>query len=115
MRGKYLVVLFENRADPIMSGREELGYAKVYCSLEDGLDVEQSRYSLEASWEGTPIETMTFEGLREAGGKDMPSTSVFLEGYPGLQVPTGYGTTGSRRYSVSDFLSQRHGGRNQSG
>jgi Acetoacetate decarboxylase (ADC) len=66
VRGNYLVVLFENRADPISSGREELGYAKVFCSLQDELDEPKARYSLKAAWEGTSFGTMTLTGLKES-------------------------------------------------
>ena len=45
-KGKHLVVLFENRADPIISGREELGYAKLFCDLDDKLDIPKGNYFL---------------------------------------------------------------------
>ena len=64
VRGKYLVVLFENRADPIISGREELGYAKLFCDLNGKLDVPNRRYSVTASWEGTSFSSMELSGLK---------------------------------------------------
>jgi hypothetical protein len=76
IRGKYFVVLFENKADPIISGREELGYSMIYCSLEDELDILQGRYRLEAGWEGTPFGTMAFEGLQETDSKGASKTSL---------------------------------------
>ncbi len=33
--GSFLAVLWENLADPIMTGREELGFAKIYCDLPE--------------------------------------------------------------------------------
>jgi len=78
VRGKYLVVLFENRADPISSGREELGYAKVFCSLEGELDETKRKYSLKAEWEGTSFGVMSLTGLKlsqEEDEKDFVKTS----------------------------------------
>jgi hypothetical protein len=34
-RGPFLLVLWENLADPIITGREQLGYSKVYCELPE--------------------------------------------------------------------------------
>jgi len=75
VRGKYLVVLFENRADPIMSGREELGYAKLYCELENELSLSRGNCSCEASWEGTVFGMMELKGLQKAMDRDVPETS----------------------------------------
>ncbi|KAJ6020494.1 FAD binding domain-containing protein [Penicillium herquei] len=49
--GKYLSVLFENRGDPITSGREELGYAKVFASLDE--EQNAGDWTLRMGWENT--------------------------------------------------------------
>ncbi|EYE91875.1 uncharacterized protein EURHEDRAFT_525829 [Aspergillus ruber CBS 135680] len=69
VREKYLSVLFEDRADPITSGREELGYAKVYISLEEeeeevGEDYAKN-WAVRMSWEGTVFGHMRLDGLME--------------------------------------------------
>ena len=33
--GEFLTVLWENLADPIITGREELGFSKIYCELPE--------------------------------------------------------------------------------
>jgi len=33
--GDFLLVLWENLADPIITGREELGFSKIYCELPE--------------------------------------------------------------------------------
>jgi hypothetical protein len=33
--GSFLAVLWENLTDPILTGREELGFAKIYCDLPE--------------------------------------------------------------------------------
>ena len=34
-RGNFLLVLWENLTDPILTGREELGFSKIYCNLPE--------------------------------------------------------------------------------
>ncbi|KAF2162584.1 hypothetical protein M409DRAFT_69143 [Zasmidium cellare ATCC 36951] len=51
VRGTYLPILFENLADPIVSGREELGMPKLYS----GIDIFQrgeGSYHIRTSWQG---------------------------------------------------------------
>jgi acetoacetate decarboxylase len=76
VRGKYLSVLFENRADPITSGREELGYAKVFASL-DHLHKED-RFFLEISWEGTAFGTMAINGLQDMSASSESPADSYL-------------------------------------
>lgn len=62
--GDFLPVLFENRADPIITGREELGFSKVYATLEESSSSETS-FSLSAGWDGTEFCNFTLDGLAE--------------------------------------------------
>jgi len=50
VNGTYLPILFENLADPIISGREELGMPKLFTSI----DVYQrsKSYRIRTGWEG---------------------------------------------------------------
>jgi hypothetical protein len=60
--GTFLPVLFENLADPILSGREELGFPKLYCELDvqrDGQD-----WSLNAGWMSSKFCSFTIKGLK---------------------------------------------------
>lgn len=51
VRGPYLSVLWENMADPMVTGREELGYAKLYCEIDQpAILKDRRRYG--ASWQG---------------------------------------------------------------
>jgi hypothetical protein len=49
--GRFLLLMLENMADPIISGREELGFPKLYCEL----DVLRSAgvYEVAMGWEGS--------------------------------------------------------------
>ncbi len=57
--GYFLAVLFENLADPILSGREELGYAKLYCEIETTLG-EGNSERLSCSWRGHTFAEFEF-------------------------------------------------------
>lgn len=61
--GKYLSVLFENLADPIISGREELGYAKLFAALEERS--EPTSWTGTLSWEGSEFGKMRLDELSE--------------------------------------------------
>lgn len=49
--GNFLSVLWENLADPIITGREELGFSKIYCELPEPT-VYQGTTRCTASWLG---------------------------------------------------------------
>ncbi|KAH7078764.1 hypothetical protein BKA63DRAFT_465371 [Paraphoma chrysanthemicola] len=59
--GTYLPVLFENLADPILSGREELGFPKLYCELD--LKKDGQNWSLDAGWMSSKFCSLTLSGL----------------------------------------------------
>lgn len=69
--GELLLVLWENKADPIVTGREELGFSKVYCELSEpqfeGEDVE-----CHASWDGCRFATLRLQGLKEVAADALP-------------------------------------------
>ncbi len=51
VRGSFLTVLWENLADPIFIGREELGFSKIYCEIPDPI-VFDGRTHCIGSWLG---------------------------------------------------------------
>ncbi|KFY17055.1 hypothetical protein V492_00915 [Pseudogymnoascus sp. VKM F-4246] len=62
-KGDFVPVMFENKADPIITGREELGFSKVFATLED--TSTSSSYTLSAGWESTEFCNLALEGLVE--------------------------------------------------
>lgn len=60
--GEILLVLWENMADPIISGREELGFSKVYCELPPPLR-RDGEAVCRASWDGHQFATLRLSGL----------------------------------------------------
>jgi hypothetical protein len=74
-RGPFLTVLWENLADPILTGREELGFAKLFCDLPAPTQLAGVT-SCRASWDGhefcsleiadaqdTPLEPAASDGM----------------------------------------------------
>ncbi len=49
--GNFLAVLWENLADPIITGREDLGFSKIYCELPEP-KIYQGQTHCIASWLG---------------------------------------------------------------
>jgi hypothetical protein len=87
-KGDLISVLFENLADPIITGREELGFPKVYATLDTLLS--NSSYEMKAGWKGTSfcalslpaldrVVTEYFQKAPELTYKVMPSTSSSLD------------------------------------
>jgi hypothetical protein len=56
--------LWENMAEPIMTGREELGFSKIYCELPDPR-VLGGESHCEASWQGFRFMDLTTKGMRQ--------------------------------------------------
>ncbi len=50
-KGNFLTVLWENLTDPILTGREQLGFSKIYCELPDPLTFEGDTHCT-AGWLG---------------------------------------------------------------
>ena len=58
--GNYLMVLWENLADPIITGREELGYPKVYSEIDPPRYVDD-RVTCSAHWLGCQFFEMILD------------------------------------------------------
>jgi hypothetical protein len=63
IKGTFMPVLFESLADPIVSGREELGMPKLYCSID--INQNETRYLVQTGWQGALFGKMELEGLQE--------------------------------------------------
>lgn len=51
LTGKFTPVLWESLADPILTGREELGFSKLYAQIPERI-ILGNAYRASASWEG---------------------------------------------------------------
>jgi hypothetical protein len=98
-------VLFENLADPILSGREELGFPKLYCELD--LKKDGQNWTLDASWMSSKFCSLTISGLEEhaATNGDVPAETASSPKEEGLffhkYVPT-TGSLGSKERGQAD-------------
>lgn len=101
VEGSFLCVLFENRCEPIITGREELGFSKVYADIS-GPIISDGQAKVETSWDGfkfldievsdlveTPIQANTNSDMRNDGVmhyKYMPKTGEW--GSADIEYPT---------------------------
>lgn len=65
LTGALLTVLWENRPEPILSGREELGFNKLFADLPEPQTVGNTR-TCRASWDGHGFFQMQLTGLAPA-------------------------------------------------
>ncbi|KAI0386111.1 hypothetical protein F5Y04DRAFT_275717 [Hypomontagnella monticulosa] len=65
-KGTFLPVLWEDLADPIISGREELGFPKLFADIS--ISETQGSYQMSASWQGSPFLNFSVGDLRAAEG-----------------------------------------------
>jgi acetoacetate decarboxylase len=64
IEGDYVAVLWENRADPIMTGREELGFAKLYAEIEDPCpDLPEQSIAARTSWDGRTFLNIDIDNI----------------------------------------------------
>lgn len=68
--GNFLTVLWENLADPIITGREELGFSKIYCELPEPA-VYHGAYHLIAGWLGFKFLDLHVDGLVEQSTEEI--------------------------------------------
>ncbi len=63
VRGQFLTVLWENLTDPIITGREELGFSKIYCELPPPKSL-RGQHHISASWLGFTFLDMHMRDLQ---------------------------------------------------
>lgn len=61
--GTYMPILFESLADPIVSGREELGMPKLYCTID--IHRRHQSYRYQTGWQGATFGEIALDGLKE--------------------------------------------------
>ena len=81
VHGDLLLVLWENMADPIITGREDLGFAKVYCDIPE-LQFVDDKVICRASWDGFEFARFQLSGLKEVSSDDLAHSESKLEEHP---------------------------------
>ena len=75
VHGDLQLVLWENMADPIITGRDDLGFAKLYCEIPEAQWVDDN-IICRASWDGCEFASLKLSGLQAVPIDDLP------EGHP---------------------------------
>ncbi len=70
VRGSFLTVLWENLTDPILTGREEIGFSKIYCELPPPVQLNGD-FHLMASWLGFRFLDLHIGGLRQLSNEEI--------------------------------------------
>ena len=60
--GRFLPILFESLADPILSGREELGFSKIFADID--IQLNDNEFQLQAGWGGVKFADFTLKELQ---------------------------------------------------
>ena len=71
VHGDLQLVLWENMADPIITGREDLGFAKLYCELPEPQHINND-VICRASWDGCEFATLKLTGLQTVSLEELP-------------------------------------------
>ena len=70
--GRFKLVLWENAADPIITGREELGYPKVFAEIPD-LVIDGDSVHASASWDGFTFLELDVTGVHPDAAAAAPA------------------------------------------
>ncbi|GAA2399289.1 acetoacetate decarboxylase family protein [Actinomadura vinacea] len=119
VRGDLVLVLWESLADPIISGREELGYAKLYAEIPPARGAADAGYvAAHASWDGFTFAALSVEGIgdpKPAGSGDAEAPLLHVKYMPsttGTGVPDAhYVTVTPADYPKRRVLDRRTGTR----
>lgn len=69
--GNFLTVLWENLTEPIITGREELGFSKIFANLPDPTRSETDAHCT-ANWDGFKFLDLSVEQLQPASSAATP-------------------------------------------
>ena len=79
VRGPFLSVLWENLCDPIITGREELGFSKIYCELPEPR-ITRSEAQGVAGWLGFNFLDISVANLAPPSGNQTPVKGAKVDG-----------------------------------
>ena len=71
VHGDFTLVLWENMADPIITGREDLGIAKLYCEIPEP-QIIGDKVICRASWDGCQFASLVLSGVKEITPEELP-------------------------------------------
>ena len=101
--GSLLLVLWENLTDPILTGREELGFSKIYCELPEPVVYDGTSQCV-GSWLGFRFLDLSLYDLAELSEQEIAAQSASSRGDGTLHykyIPrTGEWGTADAEYAV---------------
>ena len=115
LEGTYTLVMWENLADPILTGRELQGIPKIYADIQDH-NVIDGDWHASASHFGHKIVDMSVTGLREPSreeidayaqhseGRDNPMALRYMPGISGFGTSINEATTFPSQTTLSQTL-----------
>lgn len=103
--GDLLLINWENRADCITAGREDLGVAKMYCEIPEPQKMGDN-ITCRASWDGFEFAALTLSGVKEIALEEMPATAPTDGVFHYKYIPkTGVPGEADAEYAVIDPVS----------
>ncbi len=79
--GPFLLVLWENLTDPILTGREQLGFSKIYCELPEPV-IHGGDTHCTASWLGFRFMDMKLTNMAEVKAPEVAVSQAPADGSP---------------------------------
>ena len=79
LSGSFLTVLWENLTDPILTGREEIGFSKIYCELPTHTRLRAEHHII-ASWLGFKFLDLYVNDLREQSREEIEELTLSQSG-----------------------------------
>lgn len=76
-RGAFVAVVWENMADPIITGRDDLGYAKIFAELRSSSE-RHDGHRCTASWDNHVFAELELERIREEQPEATPEQEDVL-------------------------------------
>ena len=73
--GSLLLVLWENLTDPILTGREELGFSKIYCELPEPNVYNDATHCV-GSWLGFRFLDLRLSGMAELSAEEIAAQAA---------------------------------------
>lgn len=80
VQGNFTPVLWENMADPVLTGREELGSPKLFANIPSPAQLGDG-YECSADWEGFRFFDMQVDSLKPASAPPQPALPLLLYKY----------------------------------
>jgi hypothetical protein len=109
LTGTFTPVLWENLADPIITGREELGFAKIYAEIPPPVVIGDS-YSAIAAWQGFRFFEIETSDMIEAKAEPAPPSGSFHYKFIPRTGALGEADTAYLEYAPPDRLATGYGG-----